>query len=189
MTAVYEITQVSSDDQIFQILKLQSENLKRSLSLESITNDGFVTCEHDFTLLKKMNEPDAHIIAQNDGVIVGYCLVMAPRWRNELDVLRMMFEKIESTKWKSKKILPTDYITMGQVCIHKDHRSKGLFKKMYNYYKKQLSDQFKYCVTEVATENLRSLNAHGAVGFQKLFSYIADDGKSWELIIWDWTVE
>ena len=76
---------------------------------------------------------------------------------------------------------------MGQVCIDKQHRRKGLFKKMYDHFREQLSPHYKYCITEVATSNVRSLQAHEAVGFKNLLSYKADDGKDWELIVWDWS--
>lgn len=182
----YQISQVISDEQIVQILQLQRDNLKRSLTPESIVKEGFVTCEHDHSLLKKMNTPNPHVIALYDDSVVGYCLVMAPKWRDELEVIRMMFDKIESNLWNGTMICSDHYITMGQVCIHKDHRSKGLFKKMYHYYRERMSDQFEYCITEVAADNHRSLNAHAAVGFEKFQSYVANDGKNWELIIWDW---
>lgn len=183
----YKVGQVVSDDQINEILCLQSANHKSSLSIEEIIKEGFVTCKHDFSLLQKMNQPLPHIIATFKEAVVGYCLVMSAEHRNELEVLKSMFQMIEKQSMHNQIIVPEDYITMGQVCIDKNHRKKGLFKKMYHHFKKQLSPHYKYCITEVATSNVRSLNAHEAVGFENLLSYKADDGNDWELIIWDWS--
>ena len=179
-------TQVSSEDHLKQILNLQKMNLRRSISADEVRNEGFVTCEHSFDLLQKMNHPHPHIIALSDDRVVGYCLVMSPIWRKELPVLHSMFEKIEQQSWKTCSIKSEDYIAMGQVCIGQEFRKKGLFRKMYAYYKEQLSPWFRYCITEVDQANTRSLNAHDSIGFQHLHSFDGGDGHQWELIIWDW---
>ncbi len=180
------ITKVSSDNQLEQILALQQANLKTSLTTDEILSEGFVTCKHDFDLLKKMNQPNPHVIILDKDSVVGYCLVMSPNWRGELDVLDSMFERIEHTSFQNQNILSTDYIIVGQVCIHKDYRGKGLFRRMYQFYKGCLADQFKYCITEVEASNVRSLEAHRALGFCTLLCYQPGDGHDWELIIWDW---
>ncbi len=183
----YKVHQVSKDEHIHEILSLQSLNHKASLSSEEITREGFVTCEHDFALLKRMNHPCPHIIATLKDKVVGYCLVMSAEHRDELEVLQSMFTMIEKQTIDGHSIKTADYITMGQVCIDKQHRRMGLFKKMYNHFREQLSSHYKYCMTEVATSNTRSLQAHEALGFKNLLSYKADDGKDWELIVWDWS--
>ena len=182
----YHITQAAKDEHIHQILALQQINLARSLPQSEVESEGFVTCEHDFALLLKMNYPDGHVIAVANKRVVGYCLVMAPNWRNEVEVIRSMFEKIESADWKGRPISSKDYVVMGQVCISKEFRRKGVFRAMYQHFREVLHSKYQYCITEVATSNTRSLEAHTAVGFQNLLSYAAPDGKSWELIIWDW---
>ena len=182
----YTVTQASKDQHIHDILRLQPPNVKQVLSSNEIDVEGFVTCEHDFELLNKMNQPDGHIIAVADDTVVGYCLVMSPIWRNEVEVIQAMFDAIEKMSWHGRPILPEDYVVMGQVCIDKSFRKRGVFRSMYQYYKEVLSSKFKYCITEVATSNHRSLNAHSAIGFENLLSYVAPDQKSWELILWDW---
>lgn len=183
----YKVGQVIRDDQINEILALQSINHKSSLSLEEIVKEGFVTCKHDFSLLNKMNQPKPHIITTYKDEVVGYCLVMSAEHRDELEVLKSMFQMIEKQSMHNRPIISADYIVMGQVCIDKQHRKKGLFKMMYNHFRKQLSPYYKYCMTEVATSNVRSLQAHKAVGFENLLSYKAEDGNDWELIVWDWS--
>jgi len=183
---LYTYTQVDGDSQIEEILQLQKKNLKSALDKDVIVTDGFVTCDHDLKLLKKMNTPHSHVIGVFDSKVIGYCLVMSPIWKDELEVLKSMFAMIERQSWDNKMITSSDYITMGQVCIDKEHRGKGVFRKMYDHYRHVLSPHFKYCITEVATSNHRSRDAHQAIGFEPLLSYQASDGHSWELIIWDW---
>ena len=110
----YTITQASTDQHILDILALQRKNVKQVLTTGDIEVEGFVTCEHDFALLKKMNQPDGHIIALSDEIVVGYCLVMSPLWRDEVEVIRSMFDTIEKSSWNGQAILPEDYVVMGQ---------------------------------------------------------------------------
>jgi hypothetical protein len=47
--------------------------------------------------------------------------------------------------------------------------------------------KYKYCITKIATEIKRSLEAHAAVGFMTVQSYVAEEnGIRWELGLWDW---
>lgn len=56
---------------------------------------------------------------------------------------------------------------------------------MYYFYKEELQNDFDCLITEVATNNKRSLAAHKSVGFQVLKTQVSDD-ISWELVNWSW---
>ena len=45
------------------ILKLQQENLPKNISQEEAVKQGFVTVEHDLSLLREMNTPYGHTVA------------------------------------------------------------------------------------------------------------------------------
>ncbi len=162
-----------------QILALQKENFKSSLSHDEIQKEGFVTVAHSLDVLKKMNDKCAHIIAKDDDFVVGYALVMLKEFKDEISVLTAMFETAQ------KLLGDQRYVAMGQICISKNYRRKGIFKGLYNFYKKELNHEFDCLLTEVATNNIRSLNAHKSVGFEVLKTQISDD-ISWELICWNW---
>lgn len=182
-----QIRKAESKDDLLQIINLQKRNLQTSLSHFEIEKEGFVTCIHDVSLLEKMNHPFQHILAVNENdEVVGYCLVMLPKWRNELDVLKSMFDTIEASIFINEMIKEEEYIVVGQVCVGKNYRKQGVFRKMYHYYKEAYARNFKYCITEIAVSNKRSFNAHQSIGFQLLKRYLSDDGKEWDLIIWDW---
>ena len=77
------------------------------------------------------------------------------------------------------------YIAMGQICVDKSYRKKGIFRGMYTFYRNQLQNEYDCLITEVATENKRSLQAHKSIGF-KILKTQTTNGVSWELIHWDW---
>ena len=178
-------TTVTTDHELQQILELQQENLPTAISEETQKTEGFVTVHHSFDLLKRMNETCPHIIAKDEDKVVGYALCMHPKFGKEIEVLLPMFREIKRVfKDSSTAICVTsdEFIVMGQVCIHKDFRKKGIFRKLYEHMLKEIAPKFKAIITEVDRKNMRSLNAHYAIGFQTLSQY-KSDGKDWELIV------
>ena len=75
-----------------------------------------------------------------------------------------MFNEIE-------KLELTDFIAMGQICIDKQFRRKGVFRQLYQTMKTIVFPEFSSIVTEVDAENKRSLAAHQAIGFTDLTGY------------------
>ncbi|MBW8242306.1 GNAT family N-acetyltransferase [Muricauda oceani] len=160
-----------------QILDLQQRNLPKNISAEESTKEGFVTVEHTLDLLKSMNDVCGHIIAVDDDQVVGYALCMHPKFANDIEVLRPMFQEIDKTIEGQ-----VNYMAMGQICVAKSHRGQGLFRKLYHTMKEKLPEGFDTIITEVDGKNKRSLAAHTAIGFQELKRYHTLD-KEWVIII------
>ncbi|MCU0391617.1 MAG: GNAT family N-acetyltransferase [Thermoflexibacter sp.] len=178
--------QVSQDAEIQDILDLQKANLPQFLTKEESLSQGFVTVEHDFSLLKNMNLLAPSIIAKDDDKVIGYCLAMVQSLKQEIPILVPMFEMIEQAHFQGKKLNTTPYLVMGQVCIHKNYRGLGIFQEMYQYMRDCYHSQYDMLITEVALRNTRSINAHRRVGFQTAYEYTAPNGEQWALIVWKW---
>ncbi|OQD44447.1 GNAT family N-acetyltransferase [Croceivirga radicis] len=168
-------TQVSSEDEIFQIKALQQNNLAKNIAVEEAAEQGFVTVEHTLEELKLLNSEHPHTIAKIDTEVVGYALSMHPKFKNEIAILKPMFIEIE------KYFPDANYMAMGQICIAKAHRGKGIFRGLYNAMKQFLPKGLACIITEVDYRNSRSMKAHKAIGFVEIAKYIADD-KEWSLI-------
>ncbi len=184
---MYAITTVSDTSQIEGIHQLQKRNLKSSLTVDEISSEGFVTCDHTVSLLSRMNSPYPHVISLYRDQVVGYTLVMLEELREEIDVLVSMFDQIDTIIYKDSSLNGASYFVMGQVCISREHRSQGLFNQMYHHMKTIMRKDFDFCITEIATDNMRSRKAHRRVGFKHVHTYIDEmSGQSWELVLWDW---
>ena len=170
----------STTDELYQILELQSQNFTESISFSEKEKEGFVTVKHDIKLLKRMQTKEPHIMAKYDSKVVGYALSMHPDFEEEIEILKPMFHKIKSLLTGAES-----FLVMGQICIDKSYRKQGLFKGLYNKMKQEFSSSYNCLITEVASSNQRSLNAHYAVGFKDLLIYEADS-VTWHLIKWDW---
>ena len=121
-----------------------------------------------------------HILAKNGENIVGYALAMVPELRHDIPILVPLFDLTE-------KLLPNSkYLVMGQICVDKPYRGRGIFSGMYRYYRDQLNKNYECLVTEVADENQRSLQAHLYIGFEILHTRVEDKVK-WITLVWNWS--
>lgn len=170
---------IACQDDLHAIIALQKSNLIDSNDKQEVAKEGFVTVVHTYELLKQMNSPFPHIICKDGDQVVGYALVMLPSVRNEIEVLKPMFNKIDdyhrSKAWEGK------YFIMGQICIAKSHRKRGIFKGMYNHMADVMKPHFDKIITEVSANNQRSLNAHLYSDFNIILEYTTTTEK-WVIV-------
>ena len=176
----------STPEELKGIIYLQRTNLPKNISAKEALEQGFVTVEHSFDVLKRMNEVHPHIIAKSKEAVVGYALVMTKEFRNEIPVLIPMFERIDQLSYEDMPLSSQSYFVMGQVCIAKEFRGSGLFDKLYENLRTHLSPVFDRCITEVASRNIRSVNAHRRVGFKTIHRYTDPRGEEWRILLWKW---
>ncbi len=180
------ITWASHDWHFDGIKKLQLANLPSVIGAEEKLSQGFVTCDYDIEDLQEMNEPYPHVLAIDNNKVVGYALVLLPRYKQIMPILLPMFVKIDEAMSTDHRVRGASYFVMGQICIDKHYRGQGLFYKLYDRMKAQMSVHYNLMFTEVSSLNKRSLRAHERQGFKRLYTYTALDGHEWVLIYWDW---
>lgn len=171
-----EFTRCSTDIELLQILDLQRRNLPVSLSEDEKLKEGFVTVVHSFEILKEMNKTCAHIIAKYENKVIAYALCMHPKFADRIEILKPMFVELENLEPKIE-----NYMAMGQICVDKAHRKKGVFRELYKTMKRYIIPEFSSIITEVDAANQRSMTAHTSVGFEVLSDYIIDDVQ-WNII-------
>jgi ribosomal protein S18 acetylase RimI-like enzyme len=164
-----------NEEELEQILDLQRRNLPRNLSALEKKEQGFVTVEHSLIDLKKLSDIHPHCIAKFNNKVIGYALSMDVSCREDIEVLKPMFKKID-TFYKDA------YIIMGQVCIDKDYRGKGVFKELYRFMKTHFSYQYNAIITEIDLKNTPSIKAHQKIGFTELTRYTSNN-KEWSIVM------
>jgi len=172
-------------DELLQILEIQNENHLESVSIENQNLKGFVTVKHNLKLLTKMNNKAKQIIAVENGIVVGYALVMLKDFKKMIPALIPMFKSFEKIYYKKKKLSDYKYYVMGQVCIKESHRGKGIFKDLYLKHQESYSEKFEICLTEVSTSNIPSMKAHKKVGFEIIHTF-RDKIDEWNILLWNW---
>lgn len=178
------ITTVSTNEELEQIHELNKENIKHGLSAEEKQEQGFVTWLYSLELLQQMHQLARSIIAKDGDKVVGYALVTPREASSFHPDLATMIAHTEEVIYKNKPLHDFRYYIMGQICIAKEYRSKGLFNQLYQHHKTLYSKDFDLLVTEVSTSNARSQRAHEKVGFTTIHTY-HDADDEWNVVVWE----
>lgn len=179
-------THANTVQELQGIIDLQLANLPVTISKEEALEQGFVTVQHTLDILQKMNAIEPHYIALDGTKVVGYVLAMTKASKNDIPILEPMFDLFNQIPYKGQTIADFKYMVVGQVCVSKDYRGKGIFDQLYAEYRNKFAAKYDFAVTEIAVKNLRSMTAHQRVGFQEIHRYIAPDLVEWSVVIWDW---
>jgi len=163
-----------------EIIALQQKNLPVNISRSELNEQGFVSAQHTLELLIKMHDAHPHVIAKNGDKVVGYALCMLQEFRNEIPLLTPMFNLTDMAIKELNE--PINYMVMGQVCVDKAYRKRGIFRGLYKYMKENISNEYTAIITEVDVTNVRSINAHKAVGFEVLKEHQSNN-QVWQLIM------
>ncbi len=167
------------------ILSLQKINLAASLTKDEIQSEGFVTVDHSYDQLAKLNDQERHVIAKDNEKVIGYLLAMTKQCRSDIPVLIPMFQLFDTVSYNGKKISECNYLVVGQVCVDKAYRGQGVLDHCYGAYRAYYHSKYDFAITEIASTNLRSLKAHKRVGFKEINTFVSDETK-WVVVLWDW---
>ncbi len=179
------IKRVTEYSELQGIKSLQQENLKRNLSDQEAESQGFVTAEYSMEFLEILHRACPSVIAKEKETIAGYALVAVKSVRHQHELLSDLFNTIDKIVYKGRLLANSKYVVVGQLCVAREYRGLGLVKKMYDYYKSSLEEEFDYCLTDVAKGNIRSLKAHEKSGFW-IIDTLEYGGLKWDIVLWDW---
>ena len=173
-----------TDDDLHAILALQQANLPKAISAGEAREQGFVTVEHDFPLLREMNNLFPHAIAREGTELAGYALAMMPSFGDRIPVLRAMCERLDRLSWAGVPLSELRYGIMGQVCVAKPYRGQGVFAGVYEDLGRRMAPHFDLLVTEIAIRNTRSLRAHEKIGFVEMERFSEPGVEDWVIVGW-----
>jgi L-amino acid N-acyltransferase YncA len=182
---VYTTSQ--TDEDLYQILALQKKNLPKNLTEEQMEAQGFVTVDHSFDTLKKMNTTEQSIVAKESDQVIGYLLAMAIDSKNDIPILVPMFDVFDHVIYNDKKISEYKYLVVGQVCIADGWRGQGILDKCYEAYKEHFRNKYDFAITEISINNKRSIAAHKRIGFKTVNIYKDPKGHEWDVVLWEWS--
>ena len=176
---------VQSHDELVQIHNLNQKNLKQNLSDTEKQTEGFVTWLYSISLLEKMHDLAPSIIVKDGNHVAGYSLVTVKETSAFHPDLQHMIDMLQNVFYLDNALLSYDFYLMGQVCIDKPYRGKGLFKLLYDKHREVYSSVYRLLVTEISVSNRRSQIAHEKIGFKTIHQH-KDALDEWNLVVWDW---
>lgn len=167
------------------ISQLQDENLSKNISLEEKLNEGFVVVKTPPDLLKEIAVQEGITIAQLDKKIIGYLIPMSVEHGQKISFWNPFIKKIKTIQLEGKPLDDYQYCILSQVCIDKNHRGKGILEKLYKDLEERLADKYDFGISEIETNNQRSLQAHlNKIGLKIVEKYSVE-GKDWYIVILD----
>ncbi len=178
-------TEVTTENELLQIHELNRENLKGNVSQQEQEEQGFVTWLYPASLLQQIHKLAASIIVKNNDKVVGYALVTPIEAGRFHPDLQTMIDNLETLEYEGKPLSSYSYYIMGQVCIDKEYRGKGIFNMLFQKHKQLYSSTYELIVTEISTTNYRSQKAHEKIGFTTIHTY-SDPLDEWNVVVWDW---
>ncbi len=179
-------TTVSLEDELLQIYHLSQKNLKQHLSVNEKNTEGFVSWSYPLDLLQLMNNMAPSIIVKDEDKVAGYALTTLKESAAFHPDLRGMIQHLQQVNYKNKSLLSYRFYCMGQICIDKDYRGKGVFNLLYQKHKEVYSRTYDMLITEISTSNLRSQKAHEKTGFKTIHTH-TDEMDEWNIVVWDWS--
>jgi ribosomal protein S18 acetylase RimI-like enzyme len=178
-------TVVTDKNDLLQIYELNQQNIRDHVAPEEQAREGFVSWLYPPELLQKMHELAASVIVKDDDMVVGYALTTLRDASGFHPDLETMFRNLQSIYYKGQLLFSYRFYCMGQICVAKAYRGKGLVDMLYRKHKEIYSGQYDFILTEISTRNLRSIKAHERIGFKSVYSY-RDAMDEWAVVIWDW---
>ena len=109
-------TRVTSQEEVSQILDLQTLNLSTAITPEVAQAEGFLTVRHDPEVLWRMNRAEPSIIAKMGNNVIGYALVMLPHFVD--DVPRDPTNPIPDSKFFKIEFIASDLMKVS--CQNKE---------------------------------------------------------------------
>lgn len=178
-------TIVTTEDELQQIHHLNQQNLKQNLDKEAQKLEGFVTWLYSLDLLKEMHQLSPSIIVKEEKKITGYALTALKESKAFHPDLKNMFSNLEAIQYKNQLLSSFRFYCMGQICVAKEFRGKGIVNMLYQKHKEVYSELYDFLLTEISTNNPRSLKAHEKIGFESIYTY-KDSVDEWNVVIWNW---
>ena len=175
----------TTDREIQEIRDLQEVNLKENVAAENRLSDGFLTAKYELDFLKAMNGLTPAIIAKQNGLVVGYALATDRSLLAQHPLLKDLGTQINKIPFGGQFIGDFDYLVVGQLCVAKEVRGRGLAQDLYARFKATYENRYPFAITDVDRDNLASLKTHLKVGFQ-VVSTLLYGGSNWHVVVWDW---
>jgi hypothetical protein len=185
MQTIRYTTSTTKED-LTGILDLQKANLLSVLTKEETLTQGFVTVIHSYGQLEKLNSIEQHIIAKQGNTIIAYVLAMTEHSKSDIPILIPMFNLFDKLFLNGRPISGYNYLLVGQACVDKKYRGQGILDHCYAAYKKKFAGKYDFAITEIASANVRSRNAHKRIGFKEIHRYYSNDKTEWCIVLWNW---
>ena len=183
-----ELRKIRNESELVQVHKLLEENLKQNLSYQERKQQGFITINYSLNSLIKLNKITPTIVAIDESKVIGYALSANRNCKGLHKFLDMVIAEVDKTFYNKDLLLESDYVVVGQLCVAKAYRRRGVSQKIYQEFKQEFHQTHPYCLTGVDALNKGSIESHKKCGFRVLKQLKCGLNSIGYLLIWDWRI-
>lgn len=177
---------VTKEEELVQIAHLSAANLVTNISDETKAKEGFVTWVYNPESLSALHTIVPSVIVMDGDKLAGYAITLTKECAAIYPSLAETIEYVSTIDYKGRPLIDYAVYFMGQICVDKNYRGRGVVQLLYEFHRRQFSPLYSMLVTEISTSNPRSSKAHQKVGFEVIATH-PDNGSDWDLVLWDWT--
>jgi L-amino acid N-acyltransferase YncA len=159
-----------SDSDISQIMDIQSANERKQLT-PSQQKNGYLSIAFSEAEFKDFNDNLCVVVAKDQDEVIGYCCVSSAAFNAQFPILDQIVGGISSYAIPETQDMPTEEksCVYGPVCIAPSHRGKGVLEKLSAFGLEIAKERgYAYCLSFIAADNARSLQAHMKLSFHKV---------------------
>lgn len=168
---------------IDEVLKLHFKYQVDSIKEED-KKDGFITTAFTKEQLIELIEKESGLfIAKVDGKVVAY--VMAASWEfwSIWPMFAYMIEHLDEDEYLGEKLSVKNSYQYGPVCVDKSVRGSGVFERVFDFAREQMSKRYPILVTFINKINPRSYAAHTKkLGLEVLKEFEFNNNQYYELV-------
>ncbi len=176
---------VATGEDLAQVLKLQQDNLGRNLPEVERQDQGYVSVETPPDMLEEINESDGVTVAKDGDRVVGYAMPLPVDQGRKIPLLDPFIERFSKLSFEGTPITETPHIIIGQVCVDKDYRGRGIIEQLYADFSRRMAEKYDVGITEVGATNPRSYHVHVEKMGMKVLEQYEADGKAWYILAVD----
>ena len=178
---------VTTDKELIQIAELSAANLSSNISAEIKATEGFVSWFYPIDALRALHAVVPSVIVKDGDMVVGYALTLTRECVAVYPPMAPTVAHVSAIRYKDRLLADRQLYFMGQICVGAGYRGQGVVGLLYQFHRQEFSSKYEMLITEIATNNPRSLKAHEKVGFRIVDTY-RDEQNEWDVVLWDWNI-
>ena len=169
-------------DDIEQLQQLERHYLNDELTdaSQSYGVEGQAFGAKELTLLV---EKGWIVVAEDNRDIVGYVIAGPWSFFETWPVYRYILNRLGQFNLPNTKLTKTNCCQYGPIWIKKAYRGQGIFEKLVNTLKGQVSAKYPFMLTFIAEDNMASFSAHTNKASMQVLDFFTFDDRDYYLLV------
>ena len=178
---------VTEDDELIQIAALSMENMSSMIPDDLKEKEGYVTWPYSIEDLRVIHQITPSIVIKDDDKVIAYLIILVSEVREVYQPLKNILKLLGPSSYQDRLFEDYKYYILGQDCVQRDYRGRGLIKLLFDFQKKHLAPRYDLGVSAISVHNPLSQRIHEKLGAQ-VINVLSTEENTWNIVIWDWRI-